>query len=130
MRKWSKENFSCSRSPHGLECGQCGSPIEVISHLPMGKALRMILWLPRVYSMSTVMGAEYVMSRKRHWNRIRQSLHLRSREAAVPTASESCFSSRSKAHDELDLSMEHSASCSTCCLRTPGVRSPASSGRE
>lgn len=27
-------------------------------YLPMGNALRMILWLPRVYSMSTVMGAE------------------------------------------------------------------------
>lgn len=29
-----------------------------VSHLPMGRALRMILWLPRVYSMSTVIGAE------------------------------------------------------------------------
>lgn len=27
-------------------------------YLPIGSALRMILWLPRVYSMSTVMGAE------------------------------------------------------------------------
>lgn len=29
-----------------------------IFYLPIGSALRMILWLPRVYSMSTVMGAE------------------------------------------------------------------------
>lgn len=50
----------------GLECRQRGSNTDVISHLPMGKALRMILWLPRVYSISTVMGAEYVMSRRRH----------------------------------------------------------------
>lgn len=49
---------------------QCGSKNNLVSHLPMGKALRIILWLPRVYSMSTVIGAEYVMSLRRHWSRI------------------------------------------------------------
>lgn len=58
MRKWGHIM--------GLESRQCGSNTDFISHLPMGKALRMILWLPRVYSISTVIGAEYVMSLKRH----------------------------------------------------------------
>lgn len=48
---------------------QCGSNSNFTSHLPMGNAFRIILWLPRVYSMSTVIGAEYVMSLKRHWNK-------------------------------------------------------------
>jgi len=36
------------------------------TYLPIGKLFLTIRWAPRVYSMSTVMGAEYVISRKRH----------------------------------------------------------------
>lgn len=80
MRKCGKGHLT------GLECRQCGSYTDDVSHLPMGKALRMILWLPRVYSISTVMGAEYVMSRKRHWKRITQSLLPLAGNQRVPTA--------------------------------------------
>lgn len=81
MRKWGTGHLT------GLKCRWCGSHNWWCSHLPMGKALRMILWLPRVYSISTVMGAEYVMSRKRHWKRIRQLLFHLSGNQSVPTAS-------------------------------------------
>ncbi len=48
--------------------------IEYLTHLPMGRLFLTILWLPRVYSTSTVMGAEYVMSRKRHYQNIKIDL--------------------------------------------------------
>ena len=47
------------RSGLGLRSGlEMGAEKKEVKYLPMGNALRMILWLPLVYSMSTVMGAE------------------------------------------------------------------------
>jgi hypothetical protein len=36
------------------------------SHLPISKLFLITRWFPRVYSISTVMGAEYVKSRSLH----------------------------------------------------------------
>lgn len=42
--------------------------IHCSPYLPTGKLFLIMRWLPLVYSMSTVSGAEYVMSLRRHYN--------------------------------------------------------------
>lgn len=87
-----------------------------VGYLPMGSALRMILWLPRVYSMSTVMGAEYVMSLRRHWWK-----HKQARDQFYLKRAQYCFEVKSRLHwfntPNFICLGDHYSACKNNCIK-------------